>query len=201
MLRLVSRELDPVDPMPLYALLRVVLELMMFLGLFRGKLHKTRVLRHSTLIIASPPVRIRNYSRMPPPSSTPEVTITTKITTTKRKIEITARRDLSPPATKRKVVSTTTSLSPEIYSYHVPANCGEIGATVANFFKPASAKESEKTTWRAVEKSLVIAKYVPTNYSETTSLDNTEPRRIAGFDLVQPYYTSFPSCATEKLME
>ncbi|RPB28575.1 PNK3P-domain-containing protein [Terfezia boudieri ATCC MYA-4762] len=68
--------------------------------------------------------------------------------------------NISPPPLKRKVLSTTTS------------------ATVANFFKPLSQKEPEKTTWRIVDKSLLVA-----NYDNKTIPTYSTPRKIAAFDL------------------
>ncbi|KAF8418544.1 putative DNA 3'-phosphatase Tpp1 [Tirmania nivea] len=68
--------------------------------------------------------------------------------------------DISPPPFKRKVMSTTTS------------------ATVANFFKPLSQKEPEKTTWRVIDKSLLVAKY-----DNKTIPTYSKPRKIAAFDL------------------
>ncbi|KAF8474989.1 polynucleotide kinase 3 phosphatase-domain-containing protein [Kalaharituber pfeilii] len=70
--------------------------------------------------------------------------------------------DISPPPLKRKVLSTTTS------------------ATVANFFKPVSAKEPNRVKWRIVNKSLIVAKY---NSTSSAAVNHFAPRRIASFDL------------------
>ncbi|KAF8477536.1 polynucleotide kinase 3 phosphatase-domain-containing protein [Kalaharituber pfeilii] len=70
--------------------------------------------------------------------------------------------DISPPPLKRKVLSTTTS------------------TTVANFFKPLSAKEPDKVTWRIINKSLILAKY---NSTSSAAVNHFTPRRIASFDL------------------
>lgn len=70
-------------------------------------------------------------------------------------------------AAKRKVQSTTTK------------------AEVVNFFKPSSQKEPEKTTWRLVDKTLLVGKYL----SKATADEGGEgtlvqSHKIAGFDLV-----------------
>lgn len=76
----------------------------------------------------------------------------------------------TPPA-KRRVQSTTTK------------------AGVANFFKPSSEKEPEKTTWELVAKTLLVGKYldkvtVEKGSSGTPAQQNR--KKIAGFDLVSP---------------
>lgn len=71
-------------------------------------------------------------------------------------------------AAKRKVQSTTTK------------------AGVADFFKPSSQKEPEKTTWRLVDKTLLVGKYLkkPTT-GEGGEGTPVQSNKIAGFDLVK----------------
>jgi bifunctional polynucleotide phosphatase/kinase len=71
----------------------------------------------------------------------------------------TANRDISPPATKRKVTTTTTS------------------KTVANFFKPASQKEPEKLTFTTINDSLIVA-----HFDNAHKVDRPRPTKIAAFD-------------------
>jgi len=52
-------------------------------------------------------------------------------------------------------------------------------AAIANFFKPQSQKEPEKTTWRVIDRSLLVAKY-----DNKTIPTYSKPRKIAAFDLV-----------------
>jgi bifunctional polynucleotide phosphatase/kinase len=70
---------------------------------------------------------------------------------------------VSPPPTKRKLNTTTTN------------------AAIANFFKPASEKEPEKTTFRVVHETLLTAHYNPTQGSQTQS-ERSRPVKIAAFD-------------------
>ncbi|KAI5809648.1 polynucleotide kinase 3 phosphatase-domain-containing protein [Peziza echinospora] len=75
-------------------------------------------------------------------------------------------QDISPPAVKRSVKVTVQSTT--------------TSATVTNFFKPLSEKEPEKTTWRVIDKSLLVAKYSST----TAAAPNYSiPRKVASFDL------------------
>lgn len=70
-------------------------------------------------------------------------------------------RDVSPPPTKRKIQSTTKQNN------------------VASFFTPTSQKAPERTKWRTVNKTLLVAQYQPTDEKPPT-----ERRRcIAAFDL------------------
>ncbi|KAI9773844.1 MAG: hypothetical protein M1840_006069 [Geoglossum simile] len=74
----------------------------------------------------------------------------------------TGEASISPPPLKRKQASTTQN-------------------DVANFFTPASKKEPERTTWRIVNDSLLIARHDIAEINKTSTLNNR--RRIAGFDL------------------
>ncbi|RPA97951.1 PNK3P-domain-containing protein [Choiromyces venosus 120613-1] len=70
------------------------------------------------------------------------------------------------PPTKRKVQSTTTQ------------------AAVVNFFKPASKKEPERTTWKVVDDTLLVGTYfnrASPNKAKPAVPD--EKRRVSGFDL------------------
>ena len=95
--------------------------------------------------------------------------------------------DISPPPLKRKVVSTTTSMWTSNCKNHslirIPGrrltyNCQ--GATVANFFKPLSAKDPERVSWRILNKSLLVAKYDNKSIPAYST-----PRKVASFDLVR----------------
>lgn len=59
-----------------------------------------------------------------------------------------------------------------------------IDQAVVSFFTPASQKEPEKTTWRTVNKSLLVARY---NHKSQLLLQrgDSRRRRIAAFDLVR----------------
>ncbi|KAI9780872.1 MAG: hypothetical protein M1839_006499 [Geoglossum umbratile] len=70
---------------------------------------------------------------------------------------------ISPPPLKRKQPSTTTQND------------------VASFFTPASKKEPEKTTWRVISDSLLIARHDAAEINKTSTLKRRH--RIAGFDL------------------
>lgn len=62
-------------------------------------------------------------------------------------------------------------------------------AGVADFFKPASEKEPEKTTWKLVANTLVVGKYLNTTVADEGSSSTpaqVDRKRIAGFDLVSP---------------
>lgn len=70
-------------------------------------------------------------------------------------------------AAKRKVQSTTTK------------------AGVANFFKPSSQKEPEKTTWALIDKTLLVGKYLnKATAGEGCEGTPAQSKKIAGFDLV-----------------
>ncbi|KAF1820324.1 PNK3P-domain-containing protein [Dissoconium aciculare CBS 342.82] len=71
----------------------------------------------------------------------------------------TTDRDISPPPTKRKVTTATTS------------------KVVANFFKPASQKEPEKSIFTTVNDSLLVA-----HFGNANTIDRTRPFKIAAFD-------------------
>ncbi|KAI9745369.1 MAG: hypothetical protein M4579_007654, partial [Chaenotheca gracillima] len=49
---------------------------------------------------------------------------------------------------------------------------------VSNFFTPASKKEPEKTTWRTVDNSLLVARYAVSQDQEPEQ----KRRKIAAFD-------------------
>ena len=68
--------------------------------------------------------------------------------------------DISPPPTKRKVATTTTSKA------------------VSNFFKPASQKEPEKITFHNVHDSLLVGRY-----ENATTITRPKPAKVAAFDL------------------
>ncbi|KAI9815120.1 MAG: hypothetical protein M1827_002963 [Pycnora praestabilis] len=70
---------------------------------------------------------------------------------------------VSPPPVKRNYQSTTTK------------------SAVASFFTPISKKDPEKTTWRVVRDSLLVARY---EKAETHSADEPVPkkRKVAAFD-------------------
>ncbi|KAF2721498.1 PNK3P-domain-containing protein [Polychaeton citri CBS 116435] len=72
----------------------------------------------------------------------------------------TTDRGVSPPATKRKVAGTATNKA------------------VANFFKPASAKEPEKIIFKTFHDSLLVARY-----DDATNITSRQrPVKIAAFD-------------------
>ncbi|KAL8786091.1 MAG: hypothetical protein Q9195_008367 [Heterodermia aff. obscurata] len=85
-----------------------------------------------------------------------------------------ARESVSPPPSKRKVESTTTSK--HIILIQSLIDFGD--KAVANFFTPASKKEPDRLVWRVVDESLLIGTYAP---------KSDEPRskrtKIAAFDL------------------
>ncbi|SMQ55745.1 unnamed protein product [Zymoseptoria tritici ST99CH_3D7] len=68
-------------------------------------------------------------------------------------------RDISPPPAKRKVAATTTNKA------------------VANFFKPASAKEPEKITFHTIKNSLLVGRC-----EGATSIPRPQPIKVAAFD-------------------
>jgi bifunctional polynucleotide phosphatase/kinase len=68
-------------------------------------------------------------------------------------------KDLSPPPTKRKVTATTTNKA------------------VSNFFKPASEKEPEKTSFRIFQDTLFIARH-----ENAHTISRVKPVKIAAFD-------------------
>ncbi|KAF2467058.1 PNK3P-domain-containing protein [Lindgomyces ingoldianus] len=72
-------------------------------------------------------------------------------------------KGVSPPQTKRRQQSTTTSKA------------------VANFFTPASKKEPEKMSWRIVNSSLLIGRYNPSAASQSPKPFRSG-RKIAVFD-------------------
>ncbi|MCJ1340552.1 hypothetical protein MMC09_005848 [Bachmanniomyces sp. S44760] len=72
---------------------------------------------------------------------------------------------VSPPASKRKLESTTTNKA------------------VANFFAPASKKEPKNLTWRIVRNSLLVGCFAPTPNEASASIREPKKRRkIAAFD-------------------
>ena len=57
---------------------------------------------------------------------------------------------------------------------------------MVNFFKPASKKEPEHTTWKVVDDTLLVGTYfnrASPNGTKPAAPD--EKRRVAGFDLVR----------------
>jgi bifunctional polynucleotide phosphatase/kinase len=68
-------------------------------------------------------------------------------------------KSISPPPNKRKLTTTTTNKA------------------VADFFKPASAKEPEKTAFRVLHETLINARYESAN-----TVSRTKPVKIAAFD-------------------
>lgn len=71
-----------------------------------------------------------------------------------------SERDISPPPAKRKAAATITQKA------------------VANFFKPASAKEPEKIAFQTVQKTVVVGRC-----ENATSTFRPKPTKIAAFDL------------------
>jgi bifunctional polynucleotide phosphatase/kinase len=90
-------------------------------------------------------------------------------------------RGVSPPASKRKQQSTTTSKLCTTAS-RTHALIQTIGKAVANFFTPLSKKEPEKMTWRIVKDSLLTGRYAASN-AQSAANGRT---KIAAFDLVRP---------------
>jgi bifunctional polynucleotide phosphatase/kinase len=87
---------------------------------------------------------------------------------------------VSPPASKRKQQSTTTSkLCTNTRRTH--ALIHSTGKAVANFFTPLSKKEPEKMTWRVVKDSLLIGRYAALNARSAAK----GRIKIAAFDLVR----------------
>ncbi|USW58317.1 Putative HAD-superfamily hydrolase,subfamily IIIA, polynucleotide kinase 3 phosphatase [Septoria linicola] len=72
----------------------------------------------------------------------------------------TTDRDISPPPSKRKVVTATTNRA------------------VSNFFKPASQKDPEKITFHNVHDSLLVGRY-----ENATTITRPKPVKVAAFDL------------------
>jgi len=65
-------------------------------------------------------------------------------------------------------------------------------ATVVNFFKPASKKEPEHTTWKVVDDTLLVGTYFNrASPNKTKPAAPDEKRRVAGFDLVRENVFSF----------
>jgi bifunctional polynucleotide phosphatase/kinase len=58
-----------------------------------------------------------------------------------------------------------------------------LGKAVANFFTPLSKKEPEKMTWRIVQDSLLVGKYVAAAATARTTA--TGRTRVAAFDFVR----------------
>jgi len=58
--------------------------------------------------------------------------------------------------------------------------------SVASFFTPSSKKEPEKTTWRIVDKTLLVAHYQPHGMIDSDRRQNKR-RKIAAFDFVSLY--------------
>ena len=67
---------------------------------------------------------------------------------------------VSPPPTKRKIQSTTSK------------------SAVSSFFTPTSQRPPDRTTWRTIDDSLLIAKYVPQGAPSHPS----KRRKVAAFD-------------------
>jgi hypothetical protein len=89
-------------------------------------------------------------------------------------------RGVSPPPSKRKQPSTTTSklhanACRDLVLSHAP------GKAIANFFTPLSKKEPDKMTWRVVKDSLLIGRY-----AASTGRSAVKGRtKIAAFDFVR----------------
>ncbi|KAL1302095.1 hypothetical protein AAFC00_002531 [Neodothiora populina] len=75
---------------------------------------------------------------------------------------------VSPPPTKRTLIQATTTNS-----------------AIANFFKPASQKEPDKTTWRVVDNSLLVC-----NFDKVDEFASEKPRKVALFDFDSTLITS-----------
>ena len=58
-----------------------------------------------------------------------------------------------------------------------------LGKAITSFFTPASQKKPEKLTWRIVDKSLIIGKYVSDIGKRALRKDSPVPCRLAVFDL------------------
>lgn len=84
--------------------------------------------------------------------------VTARMASLKRSATI--DRDISPPPSKRKVVTGTTSKA------------------VSNFFKPASQKEPEKIKFHDVNGSLLVGRY-----EGATTITRPKPVKVAAFDL------------------
>ncbi|KAF2256368.1 PNK3P-domain-containing protein [Trematosphaeria pertusa] len=80
-------------------------------------------------------------------------------------------RGFSPPATKRRQQSTTTSKA------------------VANFFTPLSKKEPEKMTWRVLNDSLLIGRYGAAPCTQSAKVIKGK-QKIAAFDFDSTLITS-----------
>jgi len=91
---------------------------------------------------------------------------------------------MSPPPSKRKQPSTTTSTFEQNSDAH-QTTYTESGKAVANFFTPLSKKEPEKMTWRIVNNSLLTGRYS----ASTAQPASQGKRKIAAFDFVSPYTT------------
>jgi len=73
---------------------------------------------------------------------------------------------------------------------------------VVNFFKPASKKEPEHTTWKVVNDTLLVGTYFNrASPNRTKPAAPDEKRRVAGFDLVRgTVFLSFFSCVSPKFL-
>jgi bifunctional polynucleotide phosphatase/kinase len=94
-------------------------------------------------------------------------------------------RGVSPPLTKKqKQQSTTTSefkRSTAAKQYTETVS----GKAVANFFTPASKKEPEKMSWRIVNNSLLIGRYIASTAAQSATCIKGK-QEIAAFDFVRP---------------
>ncbi|WEW55436.1 DNA kinase/phosphatase Pnk1 [Emydomyces testavorans] len=90
------------------------------------------------------------------------------------------RTEISPPPTKRKVESTTTSG----ISYLIFESADEV---VTNFFKPTSQKPKfQNISWRVIDNSCLVGRYStqPPNEQQAEA-PSLKKRRVAAFDLVR----------------
>lgn len=88
---------------------------------------------------------------------------------------------MSADTRKRKLVAG------EVVSSKRKVQSAATKAEVANFFKPSSEREPEKTTWRLVAKSLLVGKYLDktkTDEGSSGTPAQLNKKKIAGFDLV-----------------
>lgn len=91
---------------------------------------------------------------------------------------------VSPPPSKRRVESTTTSKITSLpLSRTFAAERKPLEKAVANFFTPSSQKIPDLMRWRIVNSSLLVGTYDPEG-STQTSHTHTRRRKVAAFDLV-----------------
>jgi bifunctional polynucleotide phosphatase/kinase len=89
-------------------------------------------------------------------------------------------RGVSPPSSKRKQQSATTS-KPYANVCKGLVLRQATGKAVANFFTPLSKKEPEKMSWRIVKDSLLIGRYAASAVRSAA----TGTIKIAAFDFVR----------------